>query len=280
MQTFSALLLNLDRDTQRRAHMEKQLARAQIAFTRQSGVLGDAVPDAVKSYFFDKENRPKTTMKRGEIGCYASHLLALQRVASSALGYAVLIMEDDLEIAEDCAKVINEAIRVAPKGWDILRLSSPSRRAFVPLARLSPDRVLVRYFRIPNSAGAYLITPAGAKKFLTRGVRGLTFDDDLRRPWFHEMETYGVLPPPAKAGVLTSTIDSVEGGRFDKGMSSRMERIRRGDHFYAIKRLAYNVRSLGLKNWLICCAINIADMAAKKFLNRNACDLSLKAFKF
>jgi len=91
MQPFSALLLNLDCDTARRKHMEKQLARAEIAFTRQPGVLGDAVPEKLRDYFFDASGFSKTTMKRGEIGCYASHLLALKRIAGGELGGAVLV---------------------------------------------------------------------------------------------------------------------------------------------------------------------------------------------
>jgi len=276
VQNFSALLLNLDRDAARREHMEKQLQKARISFSRLSGILGDALPDELRPYFYDSFGRPKTTMKRGEIGCYASHLLALQRIASGELGEAVLVMEDDLELDQGLADLIAEARSKAPSGWDILRLSSPSRRAYVPLAKVGDNHLLVRYSKIPNSAGAYLVTPRGAQKFLERGVRGLTFDDDLRRPWFHEMETFGVLPPPVKAGVLASSIDAVEAGRFDKGMSSRMERILRGDHVFAFKRLGYNARNLGFFNWAKCCAINVADMVARRLLKRSIVHVSSK----
>ena len=277
-QSFSALLLNLDRDTARRDHMEQQLAQASIAFTRLSGVLGDAVPEDLRPCFFDASGQPKTTMKRGEIGCYASHLCALQRVASGALGAAVLVMEDDLEIAPDLIDILAEAVRAAPAGWDIMRLSCPSRRAYVPSASLGASRVLARYSKIPNSAGAYLITPAGANKFLQRGIRGLTYDDDLRRPWFHKMETFGILPPPVKAGVLKSTIDAVEAGRFDKGISSRVERLLRGDHFYAFKRLGYNIRNLGVISWLACTVINFADMLAKPLLGHSIIHQAARLF--
>jgi len=276
-QNFSALVLNLDRDTERLEHMEKQLAQARVTFTRQSGVLGDAVPAALRPYFFDAAGQPKTTMKRGEIGCYASHLCALMRVARGELGDAVLIMEDDLTIASDLIDILVEAQCAAPKNWNILRLSNPSRRAYVPVAQIGSRRV-VCYSKIPNSAGAYLVTPAGARKFLQKGVRGLTLDDDLRRPWFHEMETYGILPPPIRAGALKSTIDAVEAGRFDKGMSSRSERILRGDPLYAFKRMAYNMRALGVRGWLLCCAINVMDMIAKPIVGHSNVDRIVQFF--
>jgi glycosyl transferase family 25 len=267
-QNFSALLLNLDRDTMRFEHMQKQLARAEISFTRQSGILGDDVPPDLRAFFFDAAGQPKTIMKRGEIGCYASHLRALKRVAAGEYGDAVLIMEDDLDIAPNLKDIIAQAQNAMPQGWDILRLSCPPRRAYVPIARIG-NGYLAKYSKIPNSAGAYLVSPAGARKFLQNGVRGLTFDDDLRRPWFHHMSTYGVIPAPIRAGVLKSTIDSIEAGRFDKGVSSRMERILRGDHFHALRRVVYNIRFLGFFNWLSCAAINLTDMAAKPLLKRS-----------
>jgi glycosyl transferase, family 25 len=278
MQNFSALLLNLDRDEKRLSHMQKQLARANVYFSRQSGILSDNIPEDLKRYFFDEMGNAKTNMKRGEVGCYASHLRALKRVASGELGHVTLIMEDDLEIAPDLLDVIFKAQNAMPATWDILRLSSPSRRAYMPIAQVGLKNFLVRYSKIPNSAGAYLVTSTGAQKFLDQGVRGLTFDDDLRRPWFHGMETYGVMPPPIRAGVLESTIDAIEAGRFNKGMSSRMERILRGDHFYMIKRLRYNIQEMGMKGWAACTAINILDMFLKPIMGQSIIDRAAKSF--
>ena len=278
MQNFTALLLNLDRDRDRFDHMTKQLAHAGITFTRQPGILGDAVPEELKPYFFDKQGHPRTGMKRGEIGCYASHLRALQRVANDELGPAVLIMEDDLAFVPGFRDLLSTVLDNAPRGWDIIRLSNPPRRAYVPLVPIDPEHIFIRYSKIPNSAGAYLVTPAGAKKFLLYGVRGLTFDDDLRRPWFHGMETLGVMPPPARAGMLASSIDAIESGRFDKGISSRMERILRGDHFHMFRRLGYNMHNLGTENWFKCCAINLADMLIKPIKKHSIIDEAAAKF--
>jgi glycosyl transferase family 25 len=266
VQNFTALLINLDRDTTRLVHMQQQLAQANISFVRQAGLLGDARPDDLKFYVFETSGEPKTVMKRGELGCYASHLRALQHVAKGA---CTLIMEDDLDLAPDLIAIIAEAMEKMPADWDILRLSSPPRRAFVPAANLQDGRRLIRYSKIPNSAGAYLVTQAGAQKFLQHGVRGLTFDDDLRRPWFHGMKTFGMVPPPVKAGVLKSSIDAIEAGRFDKPVSSRMERLLRGDHFHMFRRLSYNIRDLGWAGWLFCCGTNLADMIAKPIFGRS-----------
>jgi glycosyl transferase family 25 len=279
VQNFTALLLNLDCDTARLDHMRGQLQQARIAFMRLPGVLGDAVPDDLRPYFFNPSGQPKTTMKRGEIGCYASHLRALMNIATGAYGDVVLVMEDDLAIAPDMIDRINALCSAAPAGWDIVRLSNAPRRAYAPVAAIGDGSFLVRYSKIPTSAGAYLITPAGARKFLHKGVRGLTFDDDLRRPWFHQMETYGVVPPPICAGVThKSSIDSVEAGRFSKGMSARMERIMRGDHLYLFKRMTYNIQTIGMVNWSKCCVINGGEMLAKIFWGRSLIHDAAKTF--
>jgi glycosyl transferase family 25 len=269
-QNFTAILINLDRDTARLAHMQTQLANAGVAFTRQAGVWGDAVPDDLKPYFYDAEGRPLTGMKRGEIGCYASHLRALKRVAAGECGAVALIMEDDLNIDPDFLDVVEQAFAALPADWDIVRLSNSPRRAYAPIAWLIKERALARYSKIPNSAGGYLVTPVGAQKFLQKGVRGLTFDDDLRRPWFHHMQTFGIVPPPMQAGAMKqSSIDSIEAGRFDKGISSRRERLMRGDHLHALRRVAYNIGDLGVVNWLACAAINVADMVIKPVLGQS-----------
>ena len=277
-QNFSALLLNLDRDTARLAHMEKQLANARITFVRQPGILGDDLPDDLRPSFFDESGNPKTTMKRGELGCYASHLRALKRVESGELGNVVLVMEDDLNISPNLIALIDEAQNATHTAWDIIRLSNPPRRAYAPLAQLADSRFLVRYSKIPTSAGAYLITPAGAQKFLEQGIRGLTFDDDLRRPWFHQMDTYGIVPPPVFAGALQSSIDAVEAGRFEKGISSRQERLLRGDHRHIFKRFAYNIQNMGPSDWVLCDAINFADMILKPLLGHSIIHKAVRLF--
>lgn len=269
-QNFSALLLNLDRDHERLTHMKTQLAAAGIVFTRLSGIVGDDVPATLRHFFFNPDGAPKTTMKRGEIGCYASHLRALQAVAAGTYGPVVLILEDDLTMAPDSVDVIAALLQTLPPQWDILRLSNPPRRAYAPLRDLGHGRWLVRYSKIPTSAGVYLVTPAGAQKFLTHGVRGLTFDDDLRRPWFHHMDSYGVVPPPMPAGAIKqSSIDAAEAGRFDKGISSNMERLQRGDYRYTLLRLRQNLHDLGVVNWVICQVINVMDMLARPLMGRS-----------
>jgi GR25 family glycosyltransferase involved in LPS biosynthesis len=117
-------------------------------------------------------------------------------------------------------------------GFDIIRLSeSPKSPSFMVEECAEPYKV-VRYSRIPNLAGAYLVTPGGAKKILN-GAYGIDipFDDFLRRSWIIDLETYGIIPAPVQHLPSPSSIDP---GR----RRSRMKRRRfRCAHDSAAKRL-------------------------------------------
>lgn len=85
------VLINLDRSVDRLVHMKAQFERADIAFERSQAVDGANLPGSVKPYFCDAAGITVSTLRPGEIGCYASHLCVWQRVAEGKYGPSVLI---------------------------------------------------------------------------------------------------------------------------------------------------------------------------------------------
>lgn len=262
---FGAILLNLDRDTARRNWMEAQLAAANIAFERQSGVLGkDGIPPAVAPFFTAETPAFTHPLRVGEIGCYASHLMAMQRVASGALGPVALVMEDDLIVATDLVAIIRDALTKLPSGWDMLRLSNPPKRATKIVARLSDGRDIIRYSKIPNSAGAFLVTVEGARKFLKPVPRVLPADEDMRRPWRFGLQEYGIVPAPVQPDILDrSSIESLQPKSAIKKGGPLFETLRKVEFSHLFDRPASNIRDLGLGGWLWCLARNGWDRIAK-----------------
>lgn len=262
---FGAILLNLDRDTARRSWMEAQLAAANIAFERQSGVLGkDGIPAAVAPFFAAETPAFTHPLRVGEIGCYASHLMAMQRVASGALGPMVLVMEDDLIVSPDLVAIIRDAVAKLPPDWDMLRLSNPPKRATKVVARLSDGRDIIRYSKIPNSAGAFLVTVEGARKFLRPVPRVLPADEDMRRPWRFGLQEYGIVPAPVQPDILDrSSIESLQPKSAIKKGSPLFETLRKVEFSHLFDRPASNIRDLGLGGWLWCLARNGWDRIAK-----------------
>lgn len=205
-------VINLDRDTCRLAHMQAQARRAGLAFQRFPALEGGRLPDALRNQFYASDgtlHEPHLTA--GEVGCYASHLAVLKLVANDLSHPYALVLEDDVWLGEDLLLVITNAARCAPQ-WDIIRLCNRTKSVALPVESLPNNRELVRYWTVPNSLGAYLISRPGAKKFLgAHEQRTLPIDEDLRRPWRAGLNTFGILPPPVGTDAISTSSISAMG---------------------------------------------------------------------
>ncbi len=246
------IVINLDRDIDRLIHMERELSAVGLCFKRHRGVLGLSLP-AHLAPFFDSAS----PLRQGEVGCYASHLDVLSAIAAGQHGAAAIVMEDDLSIHSDFPEVVKGLMKSLPLGWDMVRLSNEPKRAFVAVDRLGDDRWLIKYSKIPNGTGAYLVTPAGARKLLGLTRRWRPFDDDLRRPWNYDLNVYGVTPPPIIPDCLTSTIDDLEPGRLVR-RGGVLGRLRRTAWRESWRRLVFNMLDLGFNLWVKCLLQNAA----------------------
>jgi len=201
-------LINLRRDGARLERMSAQLSRLGLPFERLDAIHGLDMPGWLQPYFLDAEGKSASRLLPGEIGCYASHLLACAIIAQR--GLPALVLEDDLEIADGFTDLLR-AFGTLPAGWDIVRLSNPHKRICFRVSGLTDRFSLVKFSRVPPSTGAYLLSPAGARKFLGwKHLRTLPVDQDLRRNWDCGLKTYGVFPQPVIANIGASTIDGMQ----------------------------------------------------------------------
>lgn len=258
-------LINLDRDPDRLAFMAKALEKLGLGFTRVPAVLGLAMPEWVKPYFLDGDGAIASKLRVGEVGCYASHLVVARRMVDEGIP-AALVFEDDLELPEDFTGLIAETLRVAPAGWDIIRLSNPPKAPFVPVADLPGGRDLALYARVPNNTGASLLSLSGARKLLRPGLRDLQIDEHLRRPWDLGMETYGIVPAPIRSNIFDiSTIDAMD--QRSLGRESLMKKLARrhiAGPGMALKHFNWQIAQLGAIGWLGATFRGLADSLARK----------------
>lgn len=218
----SIVVINLERDVARLEHMRRQLGAVGLPFARFPAIEGRCVPEELRDYF----DLCGPSLTAGEIGCYASHLALCDLVANGRVAAPLLVLEDDVEVGPELPILLRRLITALPDGWDIVRLSYPTKRAKVRVAQLMSEFELVRYSHVPTSTGAYLLSRSGARKFLARRKRALPIDHDLRRVWAWRLDTYGVSPPPVRNDcVAGSSIDAM-GARDDKGRSARRDRKR------------------------------------------------------
>ena len=267
---LTVFLINLDRSVDRLRLMQDGLAGAKLPFERVPGIPGTALPPWLRPYFYDCEGFLRSPLAPGEIGCHAAHMCVYQRVAAWAGDgpRVALVLEDDLILPDNLRETLSAILDAGPVNWDIVRLSSIPKRAYVPIADLNGGARLVRYSKIPNYAGAYLITAAGARKLMRAGLRTLPIDEYLRRPWLNGLETYGVVPPPVTQKSFKSNIDEF-GDRSLKPRSGLIRKnLEKADFKHIFKRVGGYVGALGLKRWIGCALINVADKPAKRLFGR------------
>ena len=123
---IAVYVINLDRSADRLAHMTAQLDSIGLEFERIPAVEGahlqlDGNCGDEFSIDFDYWRKyHHRNVTASEIGCYLSHIKALETFLASSLSFA-LILEDDAEIAPDLVEVLH-AIAVRAAEWDLVKL--------------------------------------------------------------------------------------------------------------------------------------------------------------
>lgn len=246
--------INRDVDLSRREQIARHLEAANMPAERISAVNGYDVPERLARYF------PQSRLKAGEVGCYASHMLAWEAIHSRALPYA-LVLEDDAAFAPSAKDALVELLGKLPQGWDYIHLDGRLRpRAFAsrPISALSDNRQLVRYGRIPDGTVAQLVSLQGARKLLRDTPRIRPVDTDIRMPWLWDLDVYGVTPSPFGHADFDSAIKTLGG-------NSR-KRSWKGSGFRSAHSFLFNLRKLGPVWWLKCAK----DMSLQKLSRRRA----------
>ena len=106
---FNVYLVSLDKDKERRDYLN---VTPDYIYSVDGSKLDI---DRLKNENIISKN---CRLKRGEIGCYMSHLELLKRSLNS--DKYVLILEDDAEIKDDLFEKINVVLETAPEDFDCL----------------------------------------------------------------------------------------------------------------------------------------------------------------
>jgi glycosyl transferase family 25 len=92
-------VINLDRDAERLASIRANLGALGLGFERLPAVMGKDLPDwekLVDLAAYAWRNRMDTP-RAGEVGCYLSHLKAMETFLQTDAPWCV-ILEDDVEV--------------------------------------------------------------------------------------------------------------------------------------------------------------------------------------
>jgi glycosyl transferase family 25 len=158
-------LINLDRSTDRLHAVKKAFSEIKLPFQRVVAI--DAAHEDLSRYPIDykrfQRRHGRTSTRRGEIGCYFSHLKALATFINSEYEFG-LILEDDAMPEPQLLNAIDTLISWFDD-WDIVPLFHVHRGAPATIRQGEGISLNVHLASI-SSAAAYLINRRAAEKLL------------------------------------------------------------------------------------------------------------------
>ena len=238
---YPIFVINMASSTDRRSACAEQLQRLGLTPNFFPAVDGRELSDTEIATLVDAPGRlrraPKS-LSKAEVGCYLSHMGVLERLVAEEIPQA-LVMEDDLLAGDELPGVLAAIARKAVPPYEMIKLgiSEPQTKPFTPIAALTYASSLVRHHNVVNSNLAYVITRAGAERFLKYG-RPIRYPVDvaMNRAWVHGLDILGVRPWPVLPNpAFGSTIGQ---DRFENPAGShRLERRMRKAYDSLAKRL-------------------------------------------
>ena len=219
-------VINLDRDTERLASIHANLIRLGLSYERLPAVMGKDVPDWEKLVDLPAyEWRNRLDMPRaGEVGCYLSHLKAMETFLKTDTPWCV-ILEDDVEVLPACAEVLRS---LAEKDdWDLVKLFNFHSGLPVKKRALGSAHHLVVHLTRTTSSAAYVVNRRAAETLL-KSMRPISeqVDHALDRPWETGLRTRGIRPMPvilAPVAHTTSTIDYQGRGKQGRSLGKSLK---------------------------------------------------------
>lgn len=190
-------LINLDRDTDRRAAMETQLAALGLSYTRFAAINGkDLSADLSQRADADAYARNMgNPILPGKMGCYASHVAVWETFLASDYKVA-LILEDDVVFHDDFLKALDLALENADQ-WDTLRFNCIRAKLPVSQGKIG-DYILNAYIGPFTGNAAYLLHRQTAQRILPNiWPQTRAFDHELNRFFHHNFRQLGLEPFPS-----------------------------------------------------------------------------------
>ena len=241
-------VINLDRSVARLEHATRQLHGAGLEFERIAAIDGRAVPVPELARLCPENSRHfYAPLRVGEIGCYLSHLRALQ-IAQDRGIEPFVVFEDDFELEPGFADCLRDVCTLGERLPDAIKLHG--RRARGEVVELLPSgRRLIRSSSPPICSVCTLWTLEGARKLIRHSAAlRRPIDVQVKHWWEMNLDVLWVAPPPVRDSAALTAASTI-GNRKMAGLESRMlqlaYRLR-----YAAGREAHYALTHGLAAWM------------------------------
>jgi len=202
-------VINLDRDVERMASIRANLDALGLPFERLSAVMGKDVPEweklvDLRAYAWrNRLDKPRA----GEVGCYLSHLKAMETFLRTDAPWCV-ILEDDVEVLPACVDVLRALSE--KDDWDLVKLFNFHSGMPVKKRDLVGGHRLVAHLTRTTSSAAYVVNRRAAESLL-KSMRPISeqVDHALDRPWETGLRTRGIRPMPVVLAPVAGTSSTI-----------------------------------------------------------------------
>lgn len=202
---IKAYIINLPNAQKHKMHMEQILNNFKINYEFIEAIYGKEI-DVPNPMYDEKAYRlvhGKLTNK-SEIGCYFSHIKALETFICSEHSHA-LIFEDDLILDKSFDEILSNAMNYSEQ-FDILRLSSLHNGNPVKLTKILNNFNLSHYLSYCGGAGAYLLNRKAAKVLIKKLIpMYLPYDHAFDREWLLNLRIMYIHPSPIKQNIFENS---------------------------------------------------------------------------
>jgi glycosyl transferase family 25 len=209
---MNIFVISLKKAVERRKTVSRELKSQSIDFEFIDAIDGRVKPYPLQDRFNEKKfiAHKGRKVELGELGCYASHMLAWEKV--SEIDEPSIVLEDDFFLFDEFVSGISICERWIQK-HSFIRLEPWKTKLFYNVDCYEKYN-LKRFLKIPQCTTGYMISPSCAKAFLNASKEiFLPVDVFIRCSYLHKQAIYGVTPSLLTAG---SAIDSSIGGRKNK----------------------------------------------------------------
>lgn len=193
---MKAFIINLDHAKERWERVEREATTAGFEVHRVPAIFGDDLQEPFYDYSPTGYRlfHGRRTNKR-EIGCYMSHLRALDDFLETEDEHAV-IFEDDVQILPIACEMVRRATEHTNL-WDMLRLSGLHSGSPWAVVDLSDEYHLAVNISRQTGAGAYAVNRRCAT-ILTEHLTPMTlpYDHAFDREWALGYKSLSMIPYP------------------------------------------------------------------------------------
>lgn len=200
MNGLQTWVINLDRAPERLARVSAQLQHLRLPFTRLSAVDARSLTPEQRGALDEAAYRRKHGMAplAGELGCYLSHVQAMQHFLASPAAFA-LVLEDDVLLHDSLPAVLHGLMQHADR-WDVVKLSAVHSGTPQPVLEVAPGHQLAVMLSRCTGSSAYVMNRRAAQAYLQQpgGLlpMSLPYDHVFDQGWRFGLKFRLVTPTP------------------------------------------------------------------------------------